>query len=137
MKDDWLQKAKGERKRKEQREKAIKLNIDILDRSGLLEKIEQKRKDVEKETLYRFQFMFPEDDSLRKGAVAHIVTSVVNFTSHGSFIIEVNEDGIYLTFSNTKKWPITLPNSTKPQKIDPQNVSDKEIHDWFGRIVPK
>ena len=49
-----------------------------------------------------------------------------------SFRIEANENGIYLYFSVGRSLQVE---EAKQPSIDPHNISDEEIHDWFGEIV--
>lgn len=116
---DWFQKGKEERKRQEEKEEAIKKQWSILMESGLLDRLEKKRGEVESQTLYRF-LLYPSGNTFH---VTHAHTS----RARGGFYFHVKEDGIY----------VTVDFYSKGKKIDPQKISDKEIHDWFGQIVPK
>ncbi len=124
---DWLQKGKESRKKKEQQREAVARNIDMLDKSDLLARLENKKQEIESQTLYRFEIIpIPRDSHLNQIAGYKI--------QHGSnsFSIEATENGIYLHFTTGRL--IRVEGATDPS-IDPQTVSDDEIHDWFGRIV--
>ena len=125
--DDWLQREIESRKEMEQQREAVARNAEILDKSNLLARVENKKQEIENQTLHRFEIdLIPMDFDPNR---------VVGYkVRHGSnsFKIEANENGIYLHFSVRRL--IRLPGAEQPS-IDPHNVLDDEIHDWFGQIV--
>lgn len=111
----------------EQQREAVAINTDILDKSSLLLRIENKKQEIERLTLYRFEINPISKDFDLSQIVGYEVQC-----GNRNFRIEANENGIYLLFSVKRK--IRVPGAKQPS-IDPHNVSDQEIHNWFGRIV--
>ena len=124
---DWLQRGKDSLKEAEHRREATARNIDRLDKSELLARLENKKQEIERQTLYRFEISPIQRDS----DLNHIAGYKVQCWSN-SFSIVANENGIYLDFTLRR---LIRPEGEERPSIDPNNVSDDEIHDWFGRIV--
>jgi hypothetical protein len=99
--------------------------------SGLLEKIEQRRLEIKKENVYKFD-LYPcptydsmhSDHFLKEHSLLHTQYTVDHAGGYSSFCIEVKPDGIFLVASGKK-----------PRKIDPRTITDQEIHHWFGLLV--
>jgi hypothetical protein len=128
---DSVQKEKVDlRKREQGEEKHLEYKKTLLE-SGLLEKIEKRRLEIKKDNVYKFD-LYPcatydslhSDHFLKEPSLLHTQYSVDFSGEYVSFCIEVKTDGIY--------W---IPFGKKPKKIDPQTVSDQEIHNWFDSLV--
>jgi hypothetical protein len=118
------------RKREQGEQKHLEYKKTLFE-SGLLEKIEKRRLEIKKENAYKFDlYPCPNYDSLssdhflKELSLLHTQYSVDHSGSYVSFCIEVKPDGIY--------W---VPSGKKPKKIDPQTISDQEIHNWFDFLV--
>jgi hypothetical protein len=124
---DWLQKGKESLKKMEQRREAVAGNIDRLDKSDLLARLESKKQEIERQTLYRFEITPIQRDTDLNQIAGYKV-------QHGSssFSIVANENGIYLDFTVGR---LIRAEGEEQPSIDPSSLSDDEIHDWFGRIV--
>jgi hypothetical protein len=102
-----------------------------LFQSGLLEKIEKKRLEFVKDNAYKFD-LYPRptyrslnsDHFLKELSLVHTQFSVDHSGHYVSFCIEVKPGGIYL-----------VPSGKNPKKIDPQKITDREIHNWFDLLV--
>lgn len=118
------------RKREQGEQKHLEYKKTLLE-SGLLEKIEKKRLEIKKENVYKFD-LYPcpaydsmtSDHFLKEFSLLHTQYSVDHSGWYVSFCIEVKPDGIY--------W---VPSGKKPKKIDPQTITDQEIHNWFDILV--
>jgi hypothetical protein len=128
---DSLQRGKVDLRKKEYGEqKHLEFKKTLLE-SGLLEKIEKKRLEIKKGKAYKFD-LYPtlaydslnSDHFLKEPSLLHTQYSVDHSGQYISFCIEVKPDGIY--------W---VPFGKKPKKIDPQAISDQEIHHWFDFLV--
>lgn len=129
---DWIEKRREELKERKQQREATKKNRDVLKKSGLLERIEKKRDEAEKEGGYAFYLSPPQYFDAhhrfnRKGEEDYF-TVYLGFTGL-YFSLSIKEGGVFLEFADN--------HHSKSQKIDPQKVTDKEIHEWFGSIVAK
>ena len=128
---DSLQKAKVDLRKKEYGEEKHREFKKTLLESGLLEKIEKKRIEIKQVKPYKFD-LYPtpsygslnSDHFLKEPSLLHTQYSVDHSGQYISFCIEVKPDGIY--------W---VPSGKKPRKIEPQAISDQEIHNWFDFLV--
>lgn len=118
------------RKREYGEQKHLEFKKTLLE-SGLLEKIEAKRLEIRKGKGYKFD-LYPSptydslnsDHFLKELSLLHTQYSIDHSGRYISFCIEVKPDGIY--------W---VPSGKKPKKIDPQSITDQEIHNWFDFLV--
>ncbi len=118
------------RKREQGEQKHLEYKKTLFE-SGLLEKIEKKRLEIKKENVYKFDlYPCPNYDSLssdhflKELSLLHTQYSVDHSGCYISFCIEVKPNGIYWATSGKKA-----------KKIDPQKISDQEIHNWFDLLV--
>jgi hypothetical protein len=122
------QNGEAELKRKHAEEKIMEYKKTLFE-SGLLERIEKKRLEVEKgEGAHKFD-LYPRlayetradsDHFLKELSFLHTQYSVKHSDWYSSFCIEVRADGIYLVKSGKQT-----------KKINLQTISDHDIHDWF------
>ncbi len=126
-----MEKVKKEKEERQVGERFVKANVAWLNESGLLERIEKERLKAQKGTTYVFT-LHPYHiegisevtvDSNRFGRRGTKYTVQCQF---GSFSIHVAEDGIYLEFNDEGK-----------KRINPEKITDQEIHEWFGVLVER
>ena len=108
----------------------MKYNKTLFD-SGLLERIEKRRLELNKETAHNFD-LYPRltykgtldsDHFLKELSFLHTQYSVDHSGCYSSFCIEVKENGIYWVKSGKTS-----------KKLNPETISDQEIHLWFGSL---
>jgi hypothetical protein len=129
----WPEKGEDDLKRDRVEQKIMKYKTALF-RSGLLERIERERLEIEKkETTNKFD-LYPRlayesnggsDHFLKDLTYLHTQYCVKHSTGYSSFCINVKVDGIYWE-SGTKKIKLNLP-----------AISDQEIHNWFAFLEKK
>ena len=126
----WPEKRQDDIESEHAEQKIMKHKKTLLD-SGLLERIEKRRLELKKENAHNFD-LYPRhtykgsmdsDHFLKELSFLHTQYSVDHSGFYSSFCIEVKEDGIY--------WVKSGKNS---KKLNIQNISDQEIHTWFGSL---
>ncbi len=124
----WPQNGEADLKRKHAEEKTMEYKKALFE-SGLLERIEKKRVEIEKGEAAHKLDLYPRltyergtdsDHFLKELSFLHTQYSVRHSDRYSSFCIEVRADGIYLVKSGKQT-----------QKINLQKISDHDIHDWF------
>lgn len=135
----WLKKAKKKKEGEEKLLEMTKQRLEELDKSGLLNLIEEVKSEIEKETNYRYELnptrYYGEDERRDYNHFGRITDAryarFEQYSVHikyNYFRISVEPDGIYLTIEPS----IFL--ISNPIKIDPSNIIKKEIYKWFKRI---
>jgi len=129
----WPEKGEEDLKREHAEQKIMEYKKALFE-SGLLEKIEKKRLEIEKkETVHKFD-LYPRlayesnrdsDHFLKELSFLHTEYSVKHSGWYSSFCIKVTADGIY--------WEA----GKKTKKLNLGKISDLEIHDWFGLLGKK
>ena len=126
----WPEKRQVDIESEHEEQKIMKYKKTLFD-SGLLERIEKRRLELKEETAHRFD-LYPRltykgsmdsDHFLKELSFLHTQYSVDQSGRYSSFCIEVKADGIY--------WVKSGKNS---KKLNPGNISDQEIRDWFGSL---
>jgi len=126
----WPEKRQDEIESEHAEQKIMKHKKTLFD-SGLLERIENRRLELKKETAHNFD-LYPRqtykgsldsDHFLKELSFLHTQYSVDHSGCYSSFCIEVKEDGIY--------WVKSGKNS---KKLNPENISDQEIRDWYRSL---
>ena len=127
----WPQNGEVDLKRKHAEEKIMEYKKALFE-SGLLERIEKKRLEVEKgETTHKFD-LYPRltyrggldsDHFLKELSFLHTQYTVDLSGWYSSFCIEVKADGIY--------W---VQSGKQPQKINLVTITDHDIADWFWSL---
>ena len=129
----WPEKGEEDLKREHGEQKIMEYKKALFE-SGLLERIEKKRLEIEKkEILHQFD-QYPRlayesnrdsDHFLKELSFLHTEYSVKHSGWYSSFGIEVTADGIY--------WK----SGKKTKKLKLEKISDQEIHDWFALLTKK
>jgi hypothetical protein len=129
----WPEKGEEDLKREHGEQKIMEYKKALFE-SGLLERIEKKRLEVEKkEILHQFD-LYPRlayesnrdsDHFLKELSFLHTEYSVKHSGWYSSFCIKVTVDGIY--------WG----SGKKTKKLNLNKISDQEIHDWFAFLAKK
>ena len=129
----WPEKDQVDLKR-EHAEKNIMEYKKALFESGLLERIEKRRLEIEEKQPTHKLSLYPRlayesnrdsDHFLKELSFLHTEYSVKHSGWYSSFCIKVAADGIY--------WE----SGKKTKKMKPEKVSDQEIHDWFVLLGKK
>lgn len=129
----WPEKDQADLKR-EHAEQNIMENKKALFESGLLERIEKRRLEIEKKEPTHKLSLYPRlayesnrdsDHFLKELSYLHTQYSVKDSGMYSSFCIDVKADGIY--------WE----SGKKTKKMKPEKISDQEIHDWFVLLGKK
>lgn len=129
----WPEKDQADLKR-EHAEKNIMEYKKALFESGLLERIEKRRLEIEKKEPAHKLSLYPRlayesnrdsDHFLKELSYLHTQYSVKHSGMYSSFCIDVKADGIY--------WE----SGKKTKKMKPEKISDQEIYDWFVLLEKK
>lgn len=126
-----MERARKETEERQMRERSLKANAALINESGILEKIEKERLEAQKGTPYVFNLhpyhiegvsdVSVDPNRFARGGIKYTVQCQFE-----NFSIYATEEGIYLEF--TVEWR---------RRIDPQKITDKEIHEWFGFLVER
>ncbi|MBU1206706.1 MAG: hypothetical protein KKH04_07250 [Proteobacteria bacterium] len=129
----WPEKGEEDFKREHEEQKIMEYKKALFE-SGLLERIEKKRLEIEKkETVHNFD-LYPRlayesnrdsDHFLKEPSFLHTQYSIKHSGWYSSFCVEVTADGVY--------WK----SGQKTKKLKLEKISDQEIHDWFALLAKK
>lgn len=129
----WPEKGEDDLRRDRVEQKIMEYKKTLFE-SGLLERIEKERLEIEKkETAHKFD-LYPRpayesnrdsDYFLKDFTYLHTQYCVKHSTCYSSFCINVKADGIY--------WE----SGTKIKKLNLWAISDQEIHNWFALLEKK
>jgi hypothetical protein len=128
-----IEKGEDDLKRDHAEQKIMEYKKTLFE-SGLLERIEKEKLEIEKkETAHKLD-LYPRpayesdrdsDHFLKDLTYLHTQYCVKHSASYSSFCINVKEDGIY--------WE----SGKKIKKLNLWKISDQEIHDWFALLEKK
>ena len=128
---DWFEKGQEDLKKRAPGEQNIMEHKKALLGSGLLERIEKRRLELQNEGAHKFG-LYPRlayrdsmdsDHFLKELSFLHTQYSVDLSGRYSSFCIEVKANGIY--------W---VKSGKQTRKINPGNISDHDIADWFWSL---
>ena len=131
---DRLEKAQEDLKKGAPGEQKIMEHKKALLESGLLERIEKRRLELKNDMTHKFG-LYPRltykgtldsDHFLKELSFLHTQYCVDLSGWYSSFCIEVKADGIY--------W---VQSGKQTKKINPVNITDQEIADWFWSLSRK
>ena len=129
----WPEKGQDDLKREHVEQKIMEYKKALFE-SGLLEKIEKRRLEIEKKENVHKLDLYPRlayesnrdsDHFLKELSYLHTQYKVRHSGCYSSFCIDVKADGIY--------WE----SGKKTKKINLTQVSEHEIDDWFVLLAKK
>jgi hypothetical protein len=122
---DWRERAKKEKQGRELLEAMAKRWREELLKSGLLERIEHVKAEIEKETDLRYTFGgYSDNPRFNRSGNSFCVH---RFSGSRYFCLEAQSDGVFLR--------INPPGLIKPKKIRPREITEQEVYQWFEHIT--